>query len=47
MAPLARVVYMSGFTRDLVRQPVSEPFLAKPFTVESLTTIVRQALTAA
>ena len=47
MAPRARVVYMSGFTCDLVRQPVSEPFLAKPFTVESLTTIVRQALTAA
>jgi CheY-like chemotaxis protein/two-component sensor histidine kinase len=46
-SPEVRVVFMSGFACDPLRQPVREPFLAKPFTVESLTTVVQQALGAA
>jgi signal transduction histidine kinase/CheY-like chemotaxis protein len=38
------VVFMSGFTRDPARHPIGDGFLAKPFTVESLTSIVREAL---
>jgi signal transduction histidine kinase len=44
IVPCARVVFMSGFACDIVRQPVADPFLAKPFTIESLTTAVQQAL---
>ena len=40
------VVFMSGFARDPVRHPIGDGFLAKPFTVESLTGIVQQALAA-
>jgi CheY-like chemotaxis protein len=43
-APAVRIVFMSGCVGDPLRQPVSEPFLTKPFTVESLTTIVQQTL---
>jgi len=39
-------VFMSGFARDPVRHPIGDGFLAKPFTVESLTGIVQQALAA-
>jgi CheY-like chemotaxis protein len=39
-------VFMSGFTRDPARHPIGDGFLAKPFTVESLTGVVRQALAA-
>jgi two-component system, cell cycle sensor histidine kinase and response regulator CckA len=41
-----QVVFMSGFARDAVRHPIGDGFLAKPFTVESLTGIVQQALAA-
>ena len=39
-------VFMSGFARDPLRHPIGDGFLAKPFTVESLTGIVQQALAA-
>lgn len=44
IAPGARIAFMSGFADAGVREPSSDPFLAKPFTVESLTTLVQQAL---
>ena len=47
MVPGLRVVFMSGCACDLERQTAGELFLAKPFTVESLTTFVRQASSAA
>jgi CheY-like chemotaxis protein len=47
IVPRARLVFMSGFACDAVRQPVTDPFLAKPFTIESLTNAVQQALTGA
>jgi len=40
------VVFMSGFARDAARHPSGDGFLAKPFTVESLTGIVQEALAA-
>ena len=43
MAPGLRIGFMSGFACDLARQTAGELFLAKPFTVESLTTFVRRA----
>jgi two-component system, cell cycle sensor histidine kinase and response regulator CckA len=44
IVPRTRVVFMSGFACDAVRQPIADPFLAKPFTIESLTNAVQQAL---
>jgi two-component system cell cycle sensor histidine kinase/response regulator CckA len=43
MVPGLRIGFMSGFACDLAQQTAGELFLAKPFTVESLTTFVRQA----
>ena len=44
LAPRAHFVFMSGFARDAVRQRATDGFLAKPFTVESLTCVIQQAL---
>jgi two-component system cell cycle sensor histidine kinase/response regulator CckA len=44
IAPAAKVVFLSGFACDPSRQPPTDGFLAKPFTVESLTDIVQHAL---
>jgi two-component system cell cycle sensor histidine kinase/response regulator CckA len=44
LVPGLRVVFMSGFTRDLTRHPAQDRFLAKPFAVESLHDAVQQAL---
>jgi signal transduction histidine kinase len=42
--PRLRVVFMSGFSGDEVRRVTTDPFLQKPFTVETLTDIVRKTL---
>jgi two-component system cell cycle sensor histidine kinase/response regulator CckA len=42
--PGVHVVFMSAFARDATRHPEGDGFLAKPFTVESLTGIVEKAL---
>ena len=47
IAPRVRVVFMSGFAPDHARHPSGDGFLAKPFTVESLTSVVKAALAAA
>ena len=39
-----RVVFTSGFAPDTARHPTGDGFLAKPFTIESLTGIVAKAL---
>jgi CheY-like chemotaxis protein len=44
IAPSVHVVFTSGFARDTVRHPSGDGFLAKPFTIESLTGIVAEAL---
>ena len=44
IASSVRVVFTSGFARDTARHPLGDGFLAKPFTIESLTTIVAKAL---
>jgi two-component system, cell cycle sensor histidine kinase and response regulator CckA len=44
LVPGLRVVFMSGFTRDLSRHPTRDRFLAKPFAIESLHDVVQQAL---
>ena len=44
IAPGVRVVFTSGFARDTARHPSGDGFLAKPFTIESLTGIVANAL---
>jgi hypothetical protein len=46
VAPGVRVAFMSGFANDVLHRPVAEPFIPKPFTVESLTSAVRKALDA-
>ena len=46
ISPGVHVVFMSGFARDAARHPSGDGFLAKPFTVESLTGIVQEALAA-
>jgi two-component system cell cycle sensor histidine kinase/response regulator CckA len=46
VAPGARIVFMSGYAHDPVRQP-RDGFLAKPFTVESLTHVVQHAMACA
>ena len=47
VVPGLRCVFMSGFACDQSRKSGADPFLAKPFTVESLTAAVRQAMVAA
>jgi CheY-like chemotaxis protein len=44
ISPGVHVVFMSAFARDANRHPKGDGFLAKPFTVESLTGIVEKAL---
>jgi CheY-like chemotaxis protein len=44
ICPRVHVVFMSAFARDTARHPNGDGFLAKPFTVESLTGIVAEAL---
>ena len=44
ISPNIHVVFMSAFARDTTRHPKGDGFLAKPFTVESLTSIVDNAL---
>jgi len=44
IAPGVHVVFMSAFARDTKRHPAGDGFLAKPFTVASLTGIVEEAL---
>jgi two-component system cell cycle sensor histidine kinase/response regulator CckA len=46
ITPGVHVVFISGFARDATRHPAGDGFLAKPFTVESLTGVVRAALAA-
>jgi two-component system, cell cycle sensor histidine kinase and response regulator CckA len=46
ISPCVHVVFMSGFARDAARHPRGDGFLAKPFTVESLTCIVQETLAA-
>jgi two-component system cell cycle sensor histidine kinase/response regulator CckA len=45
VSPGVHVVFMSAFARDTMRHPTGDGFLAKPFTIESLTDIVEEALT--
>jgi YesN/AraC family two-component response regulator len=47
IVPGVRVVFMSGFTSDHFKRTVDDPFVKKPFTVESLTNAVEQALSSA
>jgi CheY-like chemotaxis protein len=42
IVPGAQIIFMSGFARDLKREPAAHGFLAKPFTIESLTNVVQQ-----
>jgi len=44
ISPHVPVVFMSAFAPDLTRHPSGDGFLAKPFTSESLTGIVEEAL---
>ncbi len=44
IARSVRVVFTSGFAPDTARHPSGDGFLAKPFTIESLTGIVAKAL---
>ena len=44
ISPGVRVVFMSAFARDKTRHPSGDGFLAKPFSVESLTRTVEAAL---
>jgi len=44
MSPAIQVIFMSAFARDPARHPDGDTFLAKPFTVESLTGIVEHTL---
>jgi CheY-like chemotaxis protein len=44
ISPGVHVVFVSGFARDTTRHPSGDGFLAKPFTVESLTDIVEETL---
>jgi two-component system cell cycle sensor histidine kinase/response regulator CckA len=42
IVPNVRVILMSGFACDMARQGIGDGFLAKPFTIESLTDAVEQ-----
>jgi CheY-like chemotaxis protein len=44
ISPGVHVVFMSAFAQDTSRHPVRDGFLQKPFTTESLTGIVEEAL---
>jgi len=44
IAPGTRIVFMSGFAHDTDGPPLDDNFLAKPFTAESLTHVVRHAM---
>ena len=44
LVPGVRVVFMSGFARDLTRHAPADGFLPKPFKIESLNDQVRRAL---
>ena len=44
ISPGIHVVFMSAFAHDASRHPNGDGFLAKPFTIESLTGIVEEAL---
>jgi two-component system, cell cycle sensor histidine kinase and response regulator CckA len=42
--PAVKIVFMSGFQSDLVRQPVDEPVVTKPFKVGALSDAIATAL---
>jgi CheY-like chemotaxis protein len=42
IVPGAHIIFMSGFARDMNREPAAHGFLAKPFTIEALTNVVQQ-----
>ena len=44
ISPGIHVVFMSAFAHDATRHPDCDGFLAKPFTIESLTGVVEEAL---
>jgi two-component system cell cycle sensor histidine kinase/response regulator CckA len=44
LSPDIHVVFMSAFARDAARHPAGDSFLAKPFTADSLTSVVDAAL---
>jgi two-component system cell cycle sensor histidine kinase/response regulator CckA len=44
VSPWVRIVFMSGFASDHFNRAVTDPFLAKPFTVESLTNVIERVL---
>ena len=44
LTPAVQIAFMSGFTGDHFKQPVSDPCVAKPFTIEMLTRVVEEAL---
>ena len=46
IAPSLRIVFMSGHASDYVRRGGNDRFLPKPFTVESLRTVIRAAMAA-
>lgn len=46
VVPGLRCLFMSGFPYDPVRAPIAAPFLAKPFTIESLTGAIQEAIAA-
>jgi CheY-like chemotaxis protein len=43
-APQVRFVFMSGFSEDQFRAPISDPFVPKPFAVGSLAEAIAAAL---
>jgi CheY-like chemotaxis protein len=45
-SPAARIVFMSGNNSDQLKRGVDEIFLAKPFTLTSLRTVISQAVAA-
>jgi CheY-like chemotaxis protein len=44
ISPGVHAVFMSSFTHDTTRHPGGDRFLAKPFSLESLTAIVQESL---
>jgi two-component system cell cycle sensor histidine kinase/response regulator CckA len=44
IVPGVRIMFLSGFAPDAARHPSGDPFLAKPFTVESLIAMVQETL---
>jgi two-component system, cell cycle sensor histidine kinase and response regulator CckA len=43
IVPDAHIIFMSGFACDMTRQTSADGFLAKPFTIESLTDVVQHS----